>query len=529
MPTLTINNFGGRLTRYDTGDINSGFAKYATTFGADPFSNPGNLTWQEQAVQIDAAGAVITDLIMAGKERVESGISYVYCIGHTGRVYKIQVNDPSSYNPNYDNPVLLTTLTLGTPTFTRGASIDFYGSTERMYIGHDKGVTRLNFDGTTETVVGVLGSWTQTIPRPLKQFIGKLYIGNGTNIAEIDSTATVTTYTKLTPGFPDNTQVRDIDVSSDGTYMQIVVTRLALPDLTVTTQDTTFLSNSESYIFKWNGTDIGYTAFDTFPSFSLNANTSFGNVQYTFGYDIAGGAVFNPTEKILTPVLSQAPLPNALVSNGNIVAWGATEFYQGFMRMANWLYGSFDNELGLGWWRQYAQMAQGAETDVIRQPFALLVSNFGLGSVTNGYNGGVFAAGKVYFSTLETSPAPTTKYKLYKFYTVSSGFSNPCLGVYETQTQLFSKKQKISEVRVYGDPWVASNAFTIDLIGSGGTSITNSSKTFTAGTNLTVGDDFAWYNPALRPTYALGLRITNAGTKNHTINKVEIDYESAGK
>jgi len=250
MATKIINNFGGRLTRYTDGDMNSGFAKYTTTFGNDPFSDPGNLTWMETATQIDAAGSVITDLIVAGKERVESGISYVYAVGHTGRVYKIQVNDPTTYNPNYDNPVLLTTITSNSPTFTRGGSLDFFGSTERIYIGHDKGVTRVDFDGTNETFVGALGSWTQTVPRPFAQFIGKLYVGNGNNIAEIDSTATVTTYSKLTPGFPTNTQTRDLDTSPDGIYLQVVVTRLVLPDITATTQDTTFLSNSESYIFK---------------------------------------------------------------------------------------------------------------------------------------------------------------------------------------------------------------------------------------------------------------------------------------
>lgn len=529
METKVITNFGGRLTRYENGDLDSGFAKYGTTFGNDPFSNPGNLTWQETATQIDVAGSVITDLIMDGKERVEAGISYVYAIGHTGRVYKIQVNDPASFNPNYDNPVLLTTITSGSPTFTRGGSIDFFGSTERIYIGHDKGVTRLNFDGTSETVVGLLASWVQTVPRPLRQFIGKLYIGNGSNIAEIDSTATVTSYTKLSPGFPDNTQVRDLDVATDGNYLQAVVTRLALPDLTATTQDTTLTSNSESYIFGWNGTDTGYTFFNTFPSFSLNANTMFGNNQYTFGYDLAGAAVFNPIDKILSPVLSQAPLPNSIGSNGNLIGWGTSEFYNGFTRMASFIYGPLDSEIGIGWWRQFAQSATGTETDVIRVPFQLLVSNLGLASVTNGYSGGLFGSGKAYFSALETSVAPTTKYKFYKWFPVSTTTGTSMGGVYETQTEQFSKKRAVKAVRVYGDPWVANNSFKVELIGSGGTVITNSNKTFTAATNLTVGDDFAWYNPAMENTYAIGLRVTNLGSTNHVITKVEIDHAEGGK
>src|SRR3990167_6234997 len=229
-PTTTkvIDNFKGNMTPYRNGDLNNGRSYWIDVFGSDPFTKPGNLTWNEEATQIDSAGSVITDLIMAGKVRVESGIIYVYAIGHTGRLYKIQVNDPTTYNPDYDNPVLLATLTSGTPTFTRGAFMDFFGATERIYISHDKGVTRLNFDGTSETVVGVVGSWTQNVPKPLQQFLGKLYIGNWTNLAEIDSTATVTSYTKLSPSFPANSQVRDLKMSPDGNYIHSVVTELPL-------------------------------------------------------------------------------------------------------------------------------------------------------------------------------------------------------------------------------------------------------------------------------------------------------------
>src|SRR6185295_7691885 len=208
--TLVVDNFQGDMTIYQFGDINSGKSNVFITNSNNPFLAPGQLTWNNAPVQIDSSASVITDLILAQKAREESGVHYVYAIGHTGRLYKIQVNNPATNNPDYDNPVLLATLTLGTPTFTRGGFIDFFGATERIYIGHDKGVTRINFDGTNETFVGVLGSWTQTVPRPFKQFVGKLYIGNGANIAEIDSTATVTSYAKLSPGFPVNTQVRDM-------------------------------------------------------------------------------------------------------------------------------------------------------------------------------------------------------------------------------------------------------------------------------------------------------------------------------
>ena len=532
METLIIDNFKGTMTSIREGDINSGMSYSLNTFANDPFVLPGNLTWSKAATQIDPTGSVITDLIMAGKERVESGVLYVYAIGHTGRVYKIQVNDPNTYNPDYDNPVLLTTITTGTPTFTRGGFMDFFGATEKIYIGHDKGVTSLNFDGTGEAVVGVMGSWVQTVPRPIKQFIGKLYIGNGNNLAEIDSTATVTSYTKLSPAFPTGTQVRDIDISIDGNYLQAVVTALALPDITTASQDTTYTASSSSNIFKWNGTDTGYTAFDTFPTFSLTGNIMFGPYQYTFGYDQNEMAIFNPTQKIITATQEISPLPNAISSTGNLVTWMAPLYFDGHLELTYGVFGPFDRDVGLGYWCTFGHVATSPETDIIQVPCQLQVSNFGQGSSSNGYVDNIFSTSKVYFSTLETSSGPTTAYRLFKWSPVNViGIQSTPLeeAVYETQTKIFSKKVRIGEVRVYGEPWVAGNSFQIDIIGSDGMPIAGSTQVFTAGTNLTIGDDFAWYNGASAPTYAVGLRVTNLGTTNHIISKVEIDVHKAGK
>ena len=529
--TLVVNNFKGSMTIYQYGDINSGLAFVTNQFGSDPFTKPGNLTWCNSSVQIDAAGSVVTDLIMAAKERVEGNILYVYAIGHLGRLYKIQVNNPVTFNPNFDNPVLLATLTAQSPTFTRGGFIDFFGSTERIYIGHDVGVTRIDFDGTNETFIGVAGSYTATVPRPLKQFLGKLYFGNGTNIGEIDSTATVTDYTKLNPGFTAGTQVRDIDLTPDGIYLQIVVSNQSLPDITATAQDTISTASTGSWIFKWNGTDAGYTSFTSFPTFSLTANTLFQNYNYTFGYDQLGCAVFNPNEKILTQQEVVSPLPNAVRSTGNLVTAMSPLHFEGFMEADMLVFGSLDFELGLGYWDLFGQLATSPETDIIQVPCQIPVSNFGIGTSSNSYTDSIFGTAKIYFSTLETSAAPTTAYNLYRWSPPSSPLatSTPLDGaIYQTQTQLFSKKITVKEVRIYGESWVTNNSFTIDLIGSAGTAITNGSQTFTVGTNLTVGDDFAWWSPAIEPTYALGLMITNAGSINHVITKIEIDYEERG-
>lgn len=530
--TLIIDNFKGSMTAFVKGDINSGFASVFESGGYNPFIYPGSLTWSNAPTRIDPTGSVITDLIVAGKERVENGILYVYAIGHTGRLYKIQVNDPTTYNPDYDKPVLLTTLTSQTPTFTRGGFMDFYGSTERIYIGHDKGVTRIDFAGNNETFIGSTSSWAQNVPRPFKQFVGKLYCGNGANLAEIDTTNTVTSYTKFSPGFPDNTQARDIDLSPDGTYLEVVVSRLPLGDITSTTQDTSITANQESYIIRWNGTDATFSSYSTFPSFSIGANIMFQNYQYTFGRDQYGAAVFNPLEKMFTLQEMQVPLPNAISSTGNLVNWMGPLSFDGYSEVDFLTYGTLDFETGPGYWDLFWQGGEDDETDVIRVPFQMPVSNLGLGGSTNGYVNTRFGSSKIYYSTMETSET-TTAYKLHKW-SPSIDMREPTAiplneAVYQTQTQMFSKKVNVSEVRIYGMPWVDGNSFKIDLIGSDMEPITGASRTYTAGSELLVGTDYVWYNPNTKPTYAIAVRITNLGTSNFVINKIELDINQAGK
>ena len=522
--TLTITNFQGRLTRYNNGELNSGYAKYASTFGNDPFSSPGNLTWFEQPIRIDSAETVITDLIMAARARLESGVSYVYAIGHTGRLYKIQVNNLSTLDPNYDNPVLLATLSAQSPTFKYGASIQFFGTTERLYIGHDRGVTRINFDGTSETFVGTQSSYTSSVPRPSVNFAGVTYWGNGTNLVAIDSTGTVTNYARLSPAFPIGTQVRDIDVSADGTYIQIVVSRVAAPDMTVTTQDTASLSSADSYLISWNGIDTGYTAYTPYNSYSVNANLSFGLDSYTMGYDLGNAAIYVGGQKLISLPNSLAPNFNSLFSTGNLLGFAAPEQDASVLKASLLAFGSYDREIPEGLFR-FFRLTATTQTDIIQVPTALIVSNLFYGSSSAGYMSNQVGAAKIYFSAFETDNVPTSKYKLYKFTTVPTGLGNAIAGVYETQTQLFSEKVRITAVRIYAEPFVANNSFTLALIGSAGTPITNGSQTFTPA----VGDDLLQWTPIIAPTYALGLRITNTGTANFTISKIEIEYLQAGK
>ena len=285
-------------------------------------------------------------------------------------------------------------------------------------------------------------------------------------------------------------------------------------------------SNLESYTFKWNGSDSGATALNIFPQ-SLTANITFGDKQYTFGSDTFGGSVFNPINKIITQPKAVAPYPHAMDISGNLISWMTPEYDGGVLKASQFIYGTLDEEVPTGLWRLQRMSSKSPQTDILRIPLQRFVMNNVYGESYSAYASDVVGTGKLYFSTLETTSV-TQIYRFYKSFLVSTGSGTPTAGVYETQNQLFSKKVRIKQVRVYGEPWVANNEFTIALIGSDNAAITNSSQTFTVGTNVTAGDDFAWYNPAIETTYALGVRITNVGTVNNTISKIEIDYDEGG-
>src|SRR3990167_8933910 len=178
--TLVITEFGGPLTRRADGDINSGLAKFDSSWGYDPYSKPGNLTWMEQPVSIlSLAGA--TSIIGIMKTRTTSAnpsLGYVYSIDGGSRLRETQVN--STTNADLDSPSVMGTLARAANP-VRSMGMVFYGSTEKIFYGDDDGIQRINFDGSSPSTIGMVSSITTTVPRPMTTFIGKVYFGNGNN------------------------------------------------------------------------------------------------------------------------------------------------------------------------------------------------------------------------------------------------------------------------------------------------------------------------------------------------------------
>lgn len=538
--TIEIINFEGALTRKKNGELNSGLAKFSTSFGYDPFSKPGQLTWLEKPV--DITGAQITDLIVATKPRFENGVTYIYAIGSSGRLYKVQPN--SITNPNLDTASVLGTLP--NASFNYGASMDFYGSTEKIYVGQDDRVQSVNFDGSGPTTVGTVGDYTGNVYRPILQFAGYLIFGNKNNIGAIDSTATVVSsvvsshYEQLSPGLPPETYLTDLDVSPDGVYLLMTTSGVTNENITTVSSDRQAASASQGSIYKWNGSDRGATSVTTIPSYALTALQTFLDKNMFFSNDSFGASLSDGSQKLITLPNNKSPFANATLVNGNFISWVAPELSPdaSMMNASMYYFGNLDEENPKGLWRVMRYTSSLSAGFIYQSPVNAMANNK-YSTVNNAVNAVVtFGYGKHYFSTFEVNASnftvSSTTAKFYRFLITPSGTGTPQLGVWESQNQLFGKRVGIGEIRVYTEPTVANNGFQLDIIGSDGNPVTNGTFTYTysAGTDITLIQgslERINFNTDFKPLYSYGIRITNTGTVNMTINKIEIDWEYSGK
>ena len=533
--TLTITNLGGPLTRRRTGDINSGLSRFETSWGYDPYSKPGNLTWMEQPSSIltltGSAGPIV-----AMKQRSESSGNRVYAIANNRNLYQVTLNSGSSPGFELDTPSVIGTLIdMGSDAmFENGGDIKFYGSTEKIW-SSSRGIQKINFDGSG--VTSIAGTEASGIPRPMETFLGKLYYGNANNIGEIDSTELLVTATKLNPALPSGLYVSDLDVTPDGNYLQITATRNR-PDLNFNPLGTAQpdQSMSESYKFFWNGIDEGVTAGESYPGIQLTASEIIGENNNTFGYGQSGLDVLLEGKKDLTLPNNLPPFPGATFGASNMLGFATIEYVPNDTRYRGvvYNYGQYDKETQSGLYRLLRFNAATSGSDVVVIQSAKNVSNYIHAHPYRAIPGSVAASGKMYITTTEASAlgSPVGPHRILKFFTNPVGVGSIVAGTYETQTQLFSKKIKVGEVRFYTEPLVGGNDFTIDLIGSGGSVMANGSQRFQVATgSIATGTDMIQFNPAMAPTYALGIRITNSsitGVANWTGNKIEIDYSEGG-
>lgn len=556
--TISITNFGGRLTRIINGDLNSGFAKFDTSFGYDPFSKPMNLTWFDKPVNMKASisgGSAITDLPLAAKIRSEGGSPFVYMIGNTGNLYKI--NPSPDYSSQFSDSIVGIASVKNGTSFVYGASMEFAAnaSVESIFIGHDNGVNAIRFNGSAETPIGTAPYYITGIFRPLKQFVGKVLFGNGPTIGAIAATGTVTStvasivssipttssivsiYSELNPPLPPETVVQDLDVTPSLDYLLITASNVT-PNAVATPLPRQGYQAADSALYKWNGSDAGTTAGITMSAYAATALQTYLQNNIFFSNDAFGSSISDGVKKILTLPRNMAPSPNATGSTGNFLYWICPEVNAAkTAQTASFYYfGSLDEENPSGLYRLFRYSSSIVGGFVTTTPLATIVGNSLYGNNNSVSSIVTSGSGKHYFSTYEANSPNSGQSVLgfYGFIVNSSGSVAPQLGVYETQTQLFSKRVGVTQIRVYTEPTVAGNGFQLDIIGADGSVVENGTHTYTFGDvadpqSGSTSIERINFNTNPKTQYALGIRLTNTGTTNMTIKKVDVDFSEEGK
>ena len=550
MVTIAITNFSGRLTRILNGDLNSGFARFTTSFGYDPFSKPMNLTWLETPTSV----AGISDLPEAAKITADTAQGpTAHVIDQSGNWYQIRSANTSNSNLNS----VIGIASVATTTYVRGASMEFFGSLvgadvagtllPKLYVGGNDRVVSANPDGTAEAIVGTLANYQATTYRPLKIFGGNLIFGNGATIGQINSTGTVISsvlnvgrgnyYSALNPGLGSQMRVRDIEVSSSNDYVTLATANLHVEEILSDVNSDFYqaFGSLEGKLFQWNGVDGTVTAATSVPSYVPSALETFFGKTVFFATDAFGTAFNDGAGKILSLPNNRAPMPNAVSVNGNFMTWACPEIDATARYMSLYYYGSLDQENSPGLYRVLRWTSAQSSGFVDKVPLNILVSNF-YRTLNSGGTGLItFGLGKHYIG-LDSRNSTATQNYLLSFLITPSTTGTPQSGVYETQTQLFSKRISVNQIRVYIEPAVANNGFQIDLIGSDGGIIAGGTFNWTQGDPDLVDPQSGLatveritYNPVVKTQYALGVRITNTGTVNMTVKKVEIDVVEEGR
>lgn len=573
--TIEITNFGGRLTRILNGDLNSGFANFVSSFGYDPFSKPNNLTWLEQPTDITPQTANV--LLLSGFATAEGGQPYVYALGtgsvigtggagtiQSGTLLKIQPNTAS--NPNVDSVVGIASV--GGDTYNYGGSIQPYnyravstsGASSTVgviFVGGDNQVRKINSDGSGETsVIGSnqLAGYVQNVYRPLQPFQGLLLFGNGPTFGAIDSTNTVISpvtnpgsiYSAISPQLPTGSFITDLTVSKDGNYLNITASGTGnIQPTSFTVNITEQVNATNSALYQWNGSGNGLgtgaiTTVTNLGSFSTSAVQAYLGNDYLFSNDSFGASISNGIQKILTLPNNTSPFPGSIAVNGNFLTFLVPEFDPVGNRIVASLFyfGNLDGENQPGLWRVMKYITQLPGGFIVQTPFNMLVNN--KGTLVNNTASSILTIGygKHYLSTYSAASASATQYQIFRFLITPTGTGISQFGQYETQTQLFSKRITVKQIRVYTEATQANNSFAINFIGSDGNVITNAINggtflyTFAAGSDPTLLQgslERIDFNPEMKDVYALGIRITNVGTKNMTIKKIEVDYTESGK
>lgn len=557
--TIVINNFGGRLTRILNGDLNSGFAKFESSFGYDPFTKPMNLTWLEQPQSI----AGVTTTIVAGINQMRpvntlNPTSTTFVVGPY-TIWKLAVGDATT------DSITGIQSALGTgDAYDWGASMALFGQKGDLLIANEGviyragsvvGLNNINLTGANSILT--VSDYMATEVHPMRNFAGKLIFGNGPSVGAIDATYTVLSsvftvnelftnggtpqYSELNPPPPANQFIWDLDSSQDNNYLLMNASTVYPERILFFPVDRTYVAPGEGQIYGWNGVDETISTATTIPSGTTTSSETFLQQKVFFMNDEYGSAVSDGVTKLVSLPNNKSPLPNATAPNGGFVTWMCPEVVEdNTKRVASlYYYGSLDSENPIGLYRLTRFESPLDNGFVYQVPYHDVVAN-GYKTVNNSASSIVSTSvGKHYFSLFSVSPDVKNASTLgagglFRFNVTSTSGQQIQEGVYETQTQMFPKRIHLEQIRVYTESTVAGNGFQLDIIGVDGDPIDNGTFTysFAAGSDITRLQGSLQrinFNPNADAGYGFGIRITNTGTTNMTIKKIECDWSPEGK
>ncbi len=253
-------------------------------------------------------------------------------------------------------------------------------------------------------------------------------------------------------------------------------------------------------------------------------------------------ALMEGNQKLLTLPNNTNPTANSLSPNGTFLTWVSTEgtnlrnpssvFNNTYSSVFASLYyfGKLDEGNPTGLWRMNRISPIAGNYTMQYAPFNQVINNFSF------YGREVWGFGKHYIGTQDSIPDSYTSVvgRMHTFLLNPANYTSPTRGVYETQTQLFSKRIGVSQVRIYCDPTVAGNAFRLDLIGSDGNPVPNGTYTYAFGDVVdpqsgSTSVERINFQGDIKTQYSLGVRITNTGTTQMVIRKIELDISDEGK
>lgn len=526
--TKIITNFKGAISAFAHGTLNSGLTPWG--LGANGY-NPLWNNYKGQVLDVleapvDKSNSVVNDTIMhfircQNSSKNSGNQFFAYGFDASASVYEIEVSKYlSGWLPDTDSPVKFTNTLGDTAAYGGGliASAIYSSPYITLYVGADGGVYRASLTAGNQIDIGATwtkltaispGAYITNVPRPVCEFLGKLYFGNGNNIAESTDGATFTAG-KLNPPFPGNYTVRDMAVSPDGSYMLILITDSQGGYQPFAVNPATQVPSpapTNSAIVYWNGSDQGYSSIQFFKGINISSIGVSNQEMILVGTDEEGLGIWdlygNKIAGLPNPSDNSAFIPPQSQSIDSI---GNKYFFQAISGSSSYQF-CFDR-------------SDNSLYPISLQTFA-----------TTPTLGGVLIPTQYLINDSSGTFSEIGRLKMYwgfnkKLYsqhlhTFYANYSADLNAAYQTQFEKLPAKAYVKEVRIFLQPTAANVSFQLAINNFSG-SIPNSTFTYAYSSSVGPVDVIKW-TPSMKAIREIGLQISNLGTVNPLISRIEID------